>query len=110
MPREPWWSSGGTDLGAAAGDPSDGHAGEDTADDPWRSDDGQARHDVDVCGVCPICTGARLLGEVRPELVAHLAEAARHLAAAARTLMEDAERQQRSRSDPEDGLTRIDLD
>jgi hypothetical protein len=63
-----------------------------------------AAHGPDVCGVCPICIGLRALGESRPELVAHLTEAARHLAAAVRAVVEP----------PQDGeahdLERIDLE
>lgn len=60
-----------------------------------------ARHRVDACGVCPFCTSMRLLQETRPELVEHLTEAARHLAAAARSLLDTpvpspAERAERS--------------
>ena len=59
------------------------------------------RHRVDACGVCPFCTSMRLLQETRPELVEHLTEAARHLAAAARSLLDtpvpsSAERAERS--------------
>lgn len=39
-------------------------------------------HQPDICGVCPICTAARVLDGARPELLEHLSEAARHLAAA----------------------------
>ncbi len=45
-------------------------------------------HQPDVCGVCPICVGLRALAEARPELMGHLAEAARHVALAARSLRE----------------------
>jgi hypothetical protein len=38
--------------------------------------------------VCPLCTLARTLEDTRPELMGHLTEAARHLAAAARALLE----------------------
>jgi hypothetical protein len=38
--------------------------------------------------VCPFCSSLRLLQETRPELVEHLTEAARHLAAAARSLLD----------------------
>ena len=47
-----------------------------------------AGHQPDVCGVCPICVGLRALAESRPELMGHLAEAARHVALAARSLRE----------------------
>jgi hypothetical protein len=73
-----------------------------------------ARHRVDACGVCPFCTSLRLLQDARPELVEHLTEAARHLAAAARSLLDtpvpadDAPRSGPSRSDGR--LQRIVLD
>jgi hypothetical protein len=47
-------------------------------------------HHVDVCGICPICVGLRALGESRPELVGHLAEAARQLTLAVRSVVEGA--------------------
>ncbi|MFP4148850.1 MAG: hypothetical protein ACLFV0_05105 [Nitriliruptoraceae bacterium] len=47
-----------------------------------------AGHRPELCGVCPLCTLARTLEETRPELLEHLTEAARHLAAAARVLLE----------------------
>lgn len=50
--------------------------------------EGAGHHQPDVCGVCPICVGLRALGEARPELVGHLAEAARQVALAARSLRE----------------------
>lgn len=43
---------------------------------------------VDACQICPVCALIRLAGEVRPELVAHLAEAARHLTLAAKTVID----------------------
>jgi hypothetical protein len=61
-----------------------------TADGEDRGADREAdrgeEHRVDACGICPICVGLRALGETRPELVGHLAEAARHVALAARSL------------------------
>jgi hypothetical protein len=47
-----------------------------------------SRQHVDACGVCPFCASLRLLQDSRPELVEHLTEAARHLAAAARSLLD----------------------
>ncbi len=49
---------------------------------------GTAEHRPELCGVCPICAGFRLLEGLRPELAGHLAEAAYHLAAALRSLAE----------------------
>ena len=50
-------------------------------DEPWP-------HRPELCGICPLCTLARTLEDTRPELMGHLTEVARHLAAAARALME----------------------
>lgn len=47
-----------------------------------------APHRPELCGVCPLCTLARALEDTRPELLDHLTEAARHLAAAARSLLD----------------------
>jgi hypothetical protein len=66
----------------------------------------EAPHRIDACGVCPICVGLRALGETRPELVGHLAEAARHVALAARSLGARADAAPR----PDESLQRIDLD
>lgn len=64
-------------------------------------------HDhVDACQVCPVCAGLRVLGEVRPELVTHLSEAARHVTMAARAFVDA----QADRYDEADGFERIDLD
>lgn len=35
-----------------------------------------------VCDACPVCLGLRAVREVRPEAIAHLAEAARHVSLA----------------------------
>lgn len=66
---------GGTDSDGARTDPD----GEDTAPGP---------HRPELCGICPLCSLARTLEDTRPELLEHLTEAARHLAAAARSLVE----------------------
>jgi hypothetical protein len=91
--ERPWWSSGsGPDArvepGPAAGSDDDGH-------DEARAHADQPPHahtpplaGGDVCQVCPICTALRLVGEVRPDLVVHLAEAARHLTLAAKTIVD----------------------
>lgn len=62
-----------------------------------------------VCGICPVCIAARIVGESHPELLAHLVEAGRHLTAAVRTFLEPADR---SGHGPEDSdrVRRIDLD
>jgi hypothetical protein len=75
-------------------------------------DDAERAHGPDVCGVCPICLALRTLGGSRPQLVEHLTEAARHLAAAVRDLLEDPPRPRTPPAPPpdDDGLQRIDLD
>jgi hypothetical protein len=57
---------------------------------PRGGGDGGGGHRIDACGVCPICVGLRALGEARPDLVGHLAEAARQLALAVRTVVDAA--------------------
>jgi hypothetical protein len=47
-------------------------------------------HRPELCGICPLCTLARALEDSRPDLLEHLTEAARHLAAAARSLLDPA--------------------
>lgn len=104
--------AGADDVPYGAHEPG---ADTDGEEDPRRTQDHATGHADDICGVCPICVTARLLGETRPELLAHLGEAARHLAAAARVLLEpetsgdDAHpRHERPADGPR--ATRIDLD
>jgi hypothetical protein len=122
----------GWDLADLFGSPSGGGApsGAGTPDDaatddrvrdpraggrgPTAADDPAAAHGPDVCGVCPICVALRALGESRPQLLEHLTEAARHLTAAVRNLVEDPPRvrpdgARRDHDDP-DPFERIDLD
>lgn len=87
-----------------------------------RGGDGGGGHHIDACGVCPICVGLRALGDARPDLVGHLAEAARQLALAVRTVVDatapqdeaagasGAARGSGGRRRPPDDLQRIDLD
>lgn len=131
-PARPWWAS--ADPTARAVDPDedpvaaaraarrraadDAAAGteepSDAAADPcaWsgeepRSAADRGGHDPTICGVCPLCSGWRLLTELqpeaaehltaagrhladaRPEVAAHLAAAGRHLASALRQLVDD---------------------
>lgn len=106
--NRPWWSSGVTSSGAtAAPGPAaeerarreeerqrfeqahaKGHTGHDQPGEATGPTTGLPPHDGDVCQVCPICTAMRLVGEVRPDLVVHLAEAARHLTLAAKTVID----------------------
>jgi hypothetical protein len=92
----PWWAetpAGPAGQAGPASEPADepphgsGGADQRGVDQPV-ADEPSARHGPDVCGVCPVCSAVRLLQESRPELVEHLTEAARHLAAAARSLLE----------------------
>lgn len=88
-PRQPWWSSAAEQPQddaepTGAGSPADG-----AADDPDRTAGAaDAPHEAAGCGWCPVCSTVRALQDTHPELVDHLTEAARHLAAAARTLLE----------------------
>ncbi len=61
---------------------------------------------TEVCHVCPVCTALRLMGEVRPEVITHLGEAARQLTLAAKAVV-DAQADTFTR---DDGLQHIDLD
>jgi hypothetical protein len=125
----PWWVPAaeaitrlGRDLAAAAADDPDGartRSGSGPgAEEPEATGQrtaepgGPTPHRIDACGVCPICVGLRALGDVRPELAGHLAEAARHLALAVRTIVDaavptDVDPRRDRHDDP---LTRIDLD
>lgn len=95
----------------AAGGPAPGAAEAPPADGRPPSGDGEAAaHTADVCGVCPICVGLRTLAESRPELVGHLAEAARHVALAARSLQERAEAPSPRASRDGQPLEHIDLE
>jgi hypothetical protein len=104
----PWWSSRASGQDTRA---SDQDTRESDRDPPPRE---AASHRVEACGVCPFCTSLRLLQDTRPELVEHLTEAARHLAAAARSLLETPvpDRPERTAgAGPADGrLQRIRLD
>lgn len=66
-----------------------------------------APDDAAACRLCPLCAGMRALGEHRPELLGHLAEAARHLSLAARTVLDAQPPSDGDRDD--DGLEHIDL-
>jgi hypothetical protein len=66
-------------------------------------DGGASEHRIDACGVCPICVGLRAIGEARPDLVVHLAEAARQLALAVRTVVDAAAPDGEAGADPGTG-------
>lgn len=59
--------------------------------------------DGSVCDACPVCIALRAVQQARPEVVAHLSDAAHHVTAALQALA-DAE------ADGDDGLQHIDLD
>jgi hypothetical protein len=88
-PETPWWADPETDQTSdPAVTPADGPVAGIAEGTDRPAADESARHGLDTCGVCPFCSAMRLLQESRPELVDHLTEAARHLAAAARSLLE----------------------
>lgn len=88
----------GQDPTGTAGDPAGGDpaGGDPVGGDPAGGDPagggggGDGGHRIDACGVCPICVGLRAIGDARPDLVGHLAEAARQLALAVRTVVDAA--------------------
>jgi hypothetical protein len=125
----PWWASG--EVGAPlddrdpveafraarrAGGAGDDGAGPRTRDAGGSHGDGpdpsvtDPPHRPELCGICPLCSLARSLEETRPELVEHLTEAARHLAAAARALMEPPDPSTVAPRGPSERLQHIDLD
>lgn len=100
--------SGGDGSGAdgSGGRGAQGSGPDATGEGTWAQ--GPPPHSPDVCGVCPICIGLRTLAESRPELMGHLAEAARHVTLAARSFMERPERPHGGEDD--EPLEHIDLD
>lgn len=123
----PWWASegpvdGGVDPAEdpllahrtarrGAGDPSAGSGTADGAGPEEARAPGSTDAASEICGVCPVCIAARMLGESRPELLTHLTVAARHLSAALRALLEtptDRDDEDGGSDDP--GVRRIDLD
>lgn len=135
MTERPWWASGAGGLGEddperahRAGrrgefDPLGDaarrfaeHVADWSADQaaPPADDDAGPGGDPDpdaatvfrTCGVCPVCSVIRLVGEVRPEVVDHLAAASRHLTLALKAVVDA----QAARMDGGDQLERIRLD
>jgi hypothetical protein len=92
----PGAGTGAGEGGSGASAPGEGGAapaGTSTAGSAAGGGDGEGPgqvHRIDACGVCPICVGLRAIGDVRPDLVVHLAEAARQLALAVRTVVDAA--------------------
>lgn len=104
MSGRPWWASDPSGEGPADGpgdDDADPGPGPDAPPHRHRAD---APHDV--CQVCPICAVLRTLDDVRPEMIEHLTEAARHLTLAAKAFVDA----QAAGFDGDEGLQRIDLD
>jgi hypothetical protein len=101
-PGPEWWRDAAaavTELGRAARS-----AGEGLGQGAGHRHDPQ---DATACQVCPVCALLRALEQARPEVVAHLGEAVRHLSAAARALL-DAHADTAGR--PAGGFEHIDLD
>jgi hypothetical protein len=104
-------ASSGATTGTAGTDDATGTAGTDDATGIGGA--AGAGHGPDVCGACPICLALRSLGESRPQLLEHLTEAARHLAAAVRSVVEEPPRgrgDDARRGGGADPFERIDLD
>lgn len=80
----------GEDGGAAGGPPGDHRHG---AIDAY-------------CHICPVCSLLRALEEVRPEVLVHLTEAARHLTLAAKSVVDA----QADRVGPDEGFESIPVD
>ncbi|HVM34980.1 MAG TPA: DUF5304 family protein [Actinomycetota bacterium] len=57
------------------------------------------------CAFCPICTGIAVLRESNPEVVEHLAAAARELIAAAGILVAETEKRVGRPAPPDQGAT-----
>jgi hypothetical protein len=129
----PWWASGADAAVPDPVDPIDAHRaarrGGFPAEDPTVRRDGedpredghvagahdrpgadQPGHGPDVCGVCPLCAALRALGETRPQLVEHLTEAARHLAAAFRSFADEPRPGEADEPRDRAPFERIDLD
>lgn len=100
MSGRPWWAS---PEGAERGDGRGGGDG----DGEGEQHQHQHRPDAprEVCQVCPICALLRAVGDVRPELIEHLTEAARHLTLAAKAFI-DAQ----AAAYEDDGLEHIPVD
>ncbi|MFP5309359.1 MAG: hypothetical protein ACLGIR_07235 [Actinomycetes bacterium] len=88
-----WWHEAADaigELGRAARAAGAGGTGP-GAPGPGTDDSAAHRHDPGdsaACQVCPVCAVIRAVEQARPEVVAHLGEAVRHLAAAARAVLD----------------------
>jgi hypothetical protein len=54
---------------------------------PWWASPGDPRHG-EVCQICPLCALLRVVDDAHPEVVEHIAEAARHLSLAAKAIID----------------------
>ena len=106
-----WWQDAVdalADAARAAGDDADHGRDHDHHHDHL----GDAPDDVpppggDVCHVCPVCVALRALDRSRPEVVAHLSEAMRHVSLAAKAFIDA---QVAATGAADDGLRKVDLD
>lgn len=74
------------------------------------AEEGRDRAAASSCSYCPLCIAIDALRERRPEVVDHLAAAARELVAAAALLVDEHERgERRAGGDGTGRLRRIDL-
>lgn len=96
--RWPWWASGDRRGDGPRDDPA-GQRAAPTGPPPHRHGE--------PCQICPICSFLRLVEGVRPDVVDHLTEAARHLTLAAKAVI-DAQAEGFARRD--DQLERIEVD
>lgn len=89
---------------AAAGARRAGRPRPTPAGDPQATATRQGPHaDGSVCDACPVCITLRAVQEARPEVVAHLADAAHHVTAALQAFAD-------AQAGPDEGLQHIDLD
>lgn len=102
-----WWHDAVDALAyavRAAGDAREGRAGRGEGERAVPPHDHTS--DGQVCHVCPVCMALRALDESRPEVVAHLSEALRHVSLAARAFVEA----QVAATGGDDALHHVDLD
>ncbi|MGH2788118.1 MAG: hypothetical protein ACRDJV_09435 [Actinomycetota bacterium] len=82
-----------------------------TGEDARHGDEGHPSN----CDYCPICAAIGVVRNTKPEVLEHLAGAARELILAAGLLLEEAERvaggaERRGRAAPDERVRRIDLE
>lgn len=97
-----WWEDTAEALAGAVREAA--RAGRDPASGPV--EDHEHGSGAPACRICPVCIAIRALGESRPEVVAHLGEAVRHLALALKAFADA----QVAAAGGADRLERIDLD